>query len=205
MHKAARLISILAHPVFIPVIAILAITHIHFIVVAKLIPETKWIFILAYVMSLSAVPLLGTALMLKKYTLKDLSELSPGERSRATLVLALVYFFISFSFKTLFVDQILQIFVWAMGVSSLVLSGISRYYKISFHTFGWAGMLVLMTVLRKDAVFNINFLILLVFVICALVASARLVLKAHQHNEVYAGFFIGLICNAAVYWIAYGI
>ena len=205
IQKISTFISIIAHPVFIPVIAVLILTHLHYMIAARLIPETKWIFIAAYMLSLTVVPLLGTSLMLKKYQLSELSNLSTDERKSASLVLAVVYFFIAFTFKALFVDKILMVFVISLGVSALVLSISSRFFKISFHAFGWAGLMVLMFVIAPNAVVKMDWLITIIFLIGAVVASSRLVLKAHKHKEVYLGYLFGLICNIVVYSFYYGI
>jgi membrane-associated phospholipid phosphatase len=91
--------------------------------------------------------------------------------------------------------------VVALAGSSLVLAVASRFIKVSFHVFGWAGMLVLMAVLSTSGNGNFIFLIVSTLLVTALVASSRLSLKAHSHKEVYLGFFLGLICNIAVYLI----
>ncbi len=203
--KLAQFISAVLHPVFIPVLAVLSLTHFHFLTASKLIPERKWLFIAAYSLSLTIVPLMGTALMLRKYTFKELSHLTTQERVSSAFVMAGIYFFIAFTFQTLFLDQLMKAFVIAIGFSALTLSMVSRYFKISFHTFGWAGMLVLMLAIAQNAVFNMGFVVVAVFILTALVAWARLRLGAHSHREVYAGFIFGLLCNAVVYLIFYGV
>jgi membrane-associated phospholipid phosphatase len=203
--KIARLISIILHPVFIPVLAVLALTHFHFLTSAKLIPDRKWIFIAAYAVSLTVVPLFGITLMLRKYTIKELSSLTRQERVSSAFVMAGVYFFIAFTFQTLFVDELMKVFVLALGASALTLSVISKYKRISFHTFAWAGMLVLMLAISRNAVFDMGFLVILTFILAALVAWSRLKLQVHTHWEVYLGFIIGFICNLLVYLIFYGI
>lgn len=205
IQKVSRFISIIGHPVFIPVLAVLIMTHLHYMIAARLIPETKWIFIAAYILSLTVVPLLGISLMLKKYHINELSNLTTDERKSASLVLAAVYFFIAFTFKTLFVDKILMVFVVSLAVSGLVLSISSRFFKISFHAFGWAGLVVLMFVIAPNAIIKMDWLIVITFIAGAIVTTARLVLQAHKHKEVYLGYLFGLICNIAVYSFYYGI
>ena len=84
-------------------------------------------------------------------------------------------------------------------MSSGVLAMLSSFKKVSFHVFGWAGLLVLISVLGTKNSPMFIFLILAVLVITGVVASARLTLKAHTKQEVYLGFITGLLCNIAVY------
>ncbi|MCB0734305.1 MAG: hypothetical protein H6608_10400 [Flavobacteriales bacterium] len=199
--RLAKFLSIFGHPVFLPVYGVLAVTQWHFLVAAKLIPETRWIFVFAYILSLTVIPLIGVALMLKKYTLDELSHMSKEERISASGVLAGVYLFMAFAFRTLYVAPILQAMVIALGISALVLAIATRSFRISFHSFGWAGLTVLFFIIGRNAVINMSVPILVSVLLGALVMTSRLVLGAHQHREVYAGYIIGLICNSLVYLI----
>ncbi|MBI1306327.1 MAG: hypothetical protein GC181_06905 [Bacteroidetes bacterium] len=203
--RTARFISLIAHPVFVPTYAVLAIINWHFLVAATIRPEMRWIFATVFSMTLSVVPTIGVALMLKKYTISELSSMSREERISSSFVLGMLYLFVAFSFKTLFVADILKVFVIALGVSALVLSLISRLMKISFHAFSWAGMLVLMIAISTQAVHRMGWIVIATLLFGGLVAVARLRLNAHKHSEVYWGYIIGLICNTSVYLIFYGL
>ncbi len=202
MSKAlANIISFVFHPIFVPIFGVLAIANFHFVVASKLNAQPKLVLISAFVLVLSIMPLMGIMFLLKKYTVKDLSAISRQERSRAAFALFVIYGFVAWRFDSFFIHPILQLFVIALASSSAVLALASRYKKVSFHVFAWSGMIVLMALLARTNNLSFVFWVLATLLVASLVAVSRLKLKAHNHPEVYLGFFLGLICNIAVYLI----
>lgn len=173
----------------------------HYVVSAKMMGKFGFILLGMFALLLCIVPLYTVMLLLRKYRPKELAAINKEERSRAATILFVLYSFVAWYVEPIFIHEILRIFVVALAGSSLVLAVASRFIKVSFHVFGWAGMLVLMAVLSTSGNGNFIFLIVSTLLVTALVASSRLSLKAHSHKEVYLGFFLGLICNIAVYLI----
>ncbi|MBO6518031.1 MAG: hypothetical protein JJ975_15940 [Bacteroidia bacterium] len=205
MNKSfANLISLVFHPIFVPILGVLAIANFHLIVAAKLNAQPKVMLVFMFALVLSVMPLMGVMFLLKKYNIKELSAISMEERSRAAFSLFVIYAFVAWRFDGFFVHSILKLFVVALALSSVVLAVVSRYKKVSFHVFGWAGMLVLMFVLAQTNGESFVFWVLTTLLVTGIVATARLRLNAHNHSEVYWGFFLGLICNIAVYLILNG-
>lgn len=202
--RLAKIISLVFHPIFVPIYGILAIANFHFIVSSKLNAQPGYVLILAFSIVLSIMPLFGIMFLLKKYTVAKLSAINKEERSKAAFSLCVIYAFIAWRFDTFFIHSILRIFVIALAASSAVLAFVSRYEKVSFHVFAWAGMLVLTTVLALSNNPTFIFWVFGILCVTGIVAASRLKLKAHTHRQVYLGFFLGLICNIAVYLILDG-
>ena len=197
--RLAKIISLIFHPIFVPIYGIFAIANLHLVVASKMNAQNEVFLLSMYCVLLSILPLFWVMFTLQKYSVKKLSEISLPERRIAEWVLCLVYG-LEFGFLgNYFFHSFLRLFVLALCMSSGVLAMLSSFKKVSFHVFGWAGLLVLVAVLgaKKSPMFI--FLILAVLLITGLVASARLTLNAHTKQEVYLGFITGLLCNIAVY------
>jgi hypothetical protein len=197
--KLANIVSLVFHPIVVPIYGVFAITTLHLIVATKLNAQPKALLLSMYCILLSILPLLGVMFLLNKYKIQDLAAISLGERRLAAWALCLVYGLEFWFLDNYFFHSFLRLFVLALCLSSGVLAMVSAYKKISFHVFAWSGLLVLITVLARLNSSMFIFLLLGVLIITGLVASARLALNAHTKQEVYLGFFVGLICNIAVY------
>jgi hypothetical protein len=201
--KLARFTSILFHPIFLPVFAILLITQFHFIIVVKLNAQPKLLFLMAYMVSLTLIPLTGVMMMLRKYKLSELSELTQQERVISAGVLALVYLFVAFTFTDFFVDKFLRVFVLSLAISCGIMAVVNQFFKLSFHAFGWGGLLAMVWFLGKMANTDLTLVLILVLLLSGWVGSARLYVKAHQPKEVYLGFLLGILSNYTVFQMYY--
>jgi membrane-associated phospholipid phosphatase len=87
---------------------------------------------------------------------------------------------------------------------------INIFSKISAHAVGMGGLLamVIITMLRfsHDVFtiqtgllgtinFNMNAVLIIVIVLCGLVGTARLLLKAHEPRDLYGGFMVGFVAQ----------
>jgi len=197
--RLAKIISLVFHPIFVPIYGVFAIANFHLVVASKLNAQPKALLLSMYCVLLSILPLLGVMFLLSKYKIDELSKISLPERRLAAWALCLVYALEFWFLDNYFFHSFLRLFVLALCLSSGVLAMLSSFKKVSFHVFGWSGLLVLSFVLgvKNDPMFIFG--ILLVLIATGLVASARLTLQAHTKQEVYLGFIFGLICNIAVY------
>lgn len=197
--RVANIISLVFHPIFVPIFGIFAIATFHLVVASKLHAQNEVFLLSMYCVLLSILPLFWVMFTLHKYSIKQLAAIALPERRTAAWVLCLVYGLEFWFLGNYFFHSFLRLFVLALCMSSGVLAMLSSFKKVSFHVFGWAGLLVLISVLGSKNSPMFIFLILLVLVVTGLVASARLTLKAHTKQEVYLGFITGLLCNIAVY------
>jgi hypothetical protein len=197
--KFAKVVSLVFHPILIPIYGVLAISTFHLVVASKLNVQPKVLMLSMYCILLSILPLLGVMFLLNKYKIEELSSITLPERRLAAWALCLVYGLECWFMDNYFFHPFLRLFVLALCLSAGVLAMISAFKKVSFHVFGWAGFLVLIAVLGTKNNGMFIFMVLGALVITGLVASARLSLKAHTKQEVYLGFITGLISNIAVY------
>ncbi|HVI43651.1 MAG TPA: hypothetical protein VM802_02225 [Chitinophaga sp.] len=71
------------------------------------------------------------------------------------------------------------------------------FIKTSMHTVGWGGVIGFLLSLMWGMHMNVSTPLVITFFVAGLVATARMVLRAHSPAEIYTGFFIGIICQLA--------
>lgn len=198
-NRVANIVSLVFHPIFVPIYGIIAIANLHVVVGSKVQAQNEALLLTMYAILLSILPLFWVMFTLNTYNIKQLANITLPQRRIAAWVLCVVYLLEFWFLGNYFFHPFLRLFVLALCLSSGVLAMMSSFKKVSFHVFGWAGMLVLISVLGMKNSPLMIFLVMLILIITGIVASARLSLKAHTKQEVYLGFVIGLLCNIAVY------
>ncbi|MCB9263358.1 MAG: hypothetical protein H6607_13380 [Flavobacteriales bacterium] len=204
--KTAKIISIIGHPVFIPIYALIVIFKFHPVLGSRVYGTSQFNIIIVFSGFLSLIPLFATMMLLGKATLKQLAEINQTERIKASFVMSVVYILAYFYLRqqNFLIEGIIEVLIFALCIGSCVLGVMSYFKKISFHAFGWAGLLTLMIVLGRSQESFFLFWVLAILFVSAIVITSRLVLNAHTHSEVYLGFFVGLISNIAVYLLFNG-
>ena len=89
-------------------------------------------------------------------------------------------------------------FILAVIVSLLISLTINFYWKISVHMLGQGGVfgsLISLSILHRA---DVSIIIIGCLLMSALTGFSRLRLNAHTHQQVYAGFVLGMICNLVI-------
>ncbi len=202
--RLAFSLSFLTHPIFLAYFGILIAVHWHFALSTKLAGRTESFFLIIFFLSLVVVPALGLMLLLKKYYPKELASLSEEERRVGILVMSVLYFFMALSFDTLFVDPILKVYLFSLGLTTLIGFVISRFRKVSFHMLGFGAITAFVLLLTRNAQHSIDFVLFSVVILGGIVGVSRLILNAHKPSEIYLGYSAGLISNFIYFVIVYG-
>lgn len=75
------------------------------------------------------------------------------------------------------------------------------FFKISAHTTGMGGMIATLIYFVPIMFFNIGPLLLVGALVAGAVGSSRLILKAHETREIYAGYLNGFFCQSLAFQI----
>ncbi len=86
-----------------------------------------------------------------------------------------------------------------LGISTLLIGFtaiITIFWKISLHGIGIGGLVGFIMGLNQQSFLNyFEYVLPLLFLISAIVLSARLKLNAHSPNQVYVGFVLGIFVS----------
>ncbi len=154
----------------------------------------RWIAIIGTFIFTAVLPAIPILVMLRKGEINDLFISKKEERTMPYLFSIMAY-----AFWTMFMWRTLQfpMFIVAMGIGSAVsiiaIVVINLKWKISAHLGGIGGLTGAIFGVSYRMAINPLVFITVILAISALVALARIELKAHTPNQVLAGFVVGFI------------
>ncbi|MCK0132416.1 hypothetical protein MWU59_12975 [Flavobacteriaceae bacterium F08102] len=197
--KFHRFVSYIFHPVIIPI----ASTLLYFILVPVAVSRTfssrvlGIVFVMTYILPILLLYILKKVKLIQDFELKTINE-----RKFPVLFLTIITFLLG---RLLLQTGIANILAFCFYGCSLSLGIIYLLFflqiKISLHTVGLSGLIGFLGIISYAYQRNLLLILMLLFVILGLVASSRLVLKAHHPREIFLGFIIGLASQILLYAI----
>ena len=188
--KSASIISILLHPLIMPLLGIITIfksgTYISFI-------DNHWVnitllivFILTFVLPLSIIPFYYYTRLVRSVQMKN-----PKERIIPYFITFLLFYIAHVIIKKLPLDYFYSIYLFAASISVLLVIIISYFWKISTHMVGIGGLtgLILSLSLRMTA--NLMGILIIAIIVAGILGTSRLKLNSHSPSQVYLGFILG--------------
>ena len=189
--KLTQLISVILHPMFMPLLAL----HLTLLVSPSLAFNLSQNLLLIYgilILSTIVLPLLSIFWLMKKGKVSSLEMSNHKERS---LPLFKTVIWMSFGYyllqNLLFYTPILKAELLGAILIILIAAIISKFWKISLHLLGVGGVVgvfIALQIIHGNFLYPILFSILL----SGLLGVARIKQKAHNYAQVYVGFLVGL-------------
>ena len=189
--KLTQLISIILHPMFMPILAL----HLTLLVLPSLAFTLSQNLLLIYgilVFSTMVLPLISIFWLMQKGKVSSLEMSNHKERS---LPLFKTVIWMSFGYyllqNLLFYTPILKAELLGAILIILLAAIISKFWKISLHLLGIGGVVgvfIALQIIHGDFLY----LLLLFILLSGLLGVARIKQKAHNYTQVYAGFLVGL-------------
>ena len=189
--KLTQLISIILHPMFMPILAI----HLTLLVLPSLTFTLSQNLLLIYgilIFSTMVLPLISIFWLMQKGKVSSLEMSNHKERS---LPLFKTVIWMSFGYyllqNLLFYTPILKAELLGAILIILLAAIISKFWKISLHLLGIGGVVgvfIALQIMHGDFLY----LLLLFILLSGLLGVARIKQKAHNYAQVYAGFLVGL-------------
>lgn len=190
MHQFSKHISTILHPILLPTIA----TLIFFIVspygypLRQIYIVSGFVFLGSYIFPLLLLILFKNLKIISNFEIRNLKE-----RKIPVISFLIISLFIG---KTLFnLPQLKILSVLFLGCFlALVVIYLLLYlnFKTSLHLTGISGFTAFMVFLSLYYNLNLIYLIALLLFLNGLLATARLILKAHTPKELIVGFFTGI-------------
>ena len=189
--KLTQLISIILHPMFMPLLAL----HLTLLVLPSLAFTLSHNLVLIYgilVFSTMGLPLASIFWLMRKGKVSSLEMSNHKERS---LPLFKTVIWMSFGYyllqNLLFYTPILKAELLGAIIIILIAAIVSKYWKISLHLLGIGGVVgvfIALQIIHGDFLY----LLLLFILLSGLLGVARIKQKAHNYAQVYVGFLVGL-------------
>jgi hypothetical protein len=188
---AARILSFILHPIFIPVYLFLLFTDIEPVMSLVFSGEMRWRFAISLLVTMVVFPLLSIYYLLHKGVIDSLTMPTLKGRSLSYGVTIFYYGVSLYLLMDMPLPEIIYAMFTGLIIVLLALAIISLRYKISAHMAAIGGAI--------GAVFWLGFhfgvwrpsLLISMLLIAGLLATARLYLQAHTESEVATGLLLG--------------
>ncbi|MBK5202254.1 MAG: hypothetical protein JJE45_00850 [Prolixibacteraceae bacterium] len=195
--KIAKVISILFDPFIVPTWGFLLLLLSPFYFSTFLIFQAK-LFILAIVFVSTFVVPVFTMWLIKYFSHNGINFSNRKDRLLLFLITAVSYY-IGYSFlRQMIFFSSFKIFLISAAITILLLLLVSSKWKISVQTAGIGGLTGIYLAVCFRFSLNAIFPVCILFLICGMIGTSRLILKRHTPAQVYAGFFLGFITNYAI-------
>ena len=193
----SRLISIILHPIFIPIIS--------FYLSIKLVPNLDFTIanyqnyiLLILVICTVMLPVLCMLFLIKFDIISSLEMKEKHERPIPLLLTGgCLILSLKLTEKLLAFTPVLKKELVGAIIIILLASIISKFWKISLHMLGLGGLIGVLVSLQY-LYGGLNSMIIYFMLIAGITAMARIYLKAHNHKQIYAGFIVGFIIECVI-------
>ena len=193
----ARLISIILHPIFIPIIS--------FHLSIKMVPDLDFTIanyqnyiLLILIICTIMLPVLCMLFLIRFDVISSL-EMTKNQERPIPLLLTGGFLILSLKLteKLLVFTPVLKKELVGAIIIILLASIISKFWKISLHMLGIGGLIGVLVSLQY-LYGGLSSMIIYFMLIAGITAMARIYLKAHNHSQIYVGFIVGFIIECVI-------
>jgi len=197
--KAAKVISIIFHPLLIPTYAMLLLintnTHLTLVIPEKL----RYIAVSLVFLTSFVLPLLIIFILLKVGKIKSLEMETRQERILPLLIVSVFFYLTYHLLKQGPYFMLFNIFMLGATLLVIISLFVNYFYKISIHMLALGGMFGTFAGFSITFNLDLSFLLYLIVFVSGIVGFARLKLDAHVPSQVYTGFALGTVFMLAMF------
>lgn len=200
MHRTARAISILLHPLWMPAITLALCFGTDPRLTFAFAPSGRWLLLGTVFVMTGLFPLTSALMMLRNGLISSLDMPYRRERIPAYFM-ALIYYALCYYLMWRVPNDDLTMSVLFGSVLALLTTLlITLRWKISAHMVGAGGVIggLLAVMLLHGAADH--FVLLAAFLAAGLLGSARLLVSDHTPAQIYAGALLGCGCVLGCAW-----
>ncbi|MCB0402533.1 MAG: hypothetical protein KDD41_10650 [Flavobacteriales bacterium] len=201
MKLTAKIISILFHPLLMPIIGLFIIFNTESYVNYAIPFDLKKAIIILVGVSTFVIPFLITLFLLQRKFINSLEMETQKERVIPYAFTIIFYIFTLYMLKRVPIPPIIFNFIIGATLSVILAFVINIKWKISAHMIGIGGLIGALICISILLEVYVTPFILIALLVAGLVGSSRLILKAHSQAQIYAGFALGILCQIiAIYF-----
>jgi len=190
---AAKIISWIFHPVFIPIYVLIFLLKEQSYLFVALTGGKKILTVIQFAVMYALFPVV-TALLLKALGfISSIYMKTQRDRIIPYVICMIYYFWVWYVIKnqSIYPDELIQ-FTLSVFISSVLGLMSNAYMKISMHAMAVGAMTTFILILALQGAISSGIYISAVLLITGLVCTARLVVSDHTNKEIYTGLFIGV-------------
>ncbi len=189
----SSLISVIFHPVFVNFLNLWLLFNI-FPSLSFGLPQSRQYFYIAFIfIATSIIPIIMVFVMRMLGKVQSILLTTKEDRKLPYLVTMLLYFFCFYYFIKFHTPPLILSYLIACAVIIGIVMTINFFDKISIHTATLGALAGLIAVAGRYGVADARLMLVGIFLISGLVATARIFANAHHNKQVYSGFFLGFV------------
>ena len=190
----STIISLVFHPLFIPIYIVLLLFSLPILEVQRLNTGFKYVLIGLLIVNNILLPIASFYFLKQKGSIQSFQMKTASERNFPYLLIFVFYGITSYMLMRIsYLDPIFTFIPIAAGISVLTLIPINRYIKISAHMASNGSAIAFLFLIHFYFQFNMLIPIIIAIFFGGITASSRLYLKAHSPEEIYSGFLVGAL------------
>ncbi len=220
LRVSAHIISVIMHPLFIIGYVLLFIIMANPYLFGFSGPKAQGLVIIS-VLSISIMfPLIAILMMKALGLISSLEMPEKNERIGPLIITGLFYMWLYVNVRNNDnIPSILTFFILGSTIAVFIGLTINSFSKISLHTIAAGGFVSGMLIVILNCSFGFidiplplvglewrvsdRMMMIIVLLLGGAVGSARLFLKAHQKDEVYGGYIVGILSQMVAYHIIF--
>ncbi len=189
----ARFVSVVFHPLFIPLYSLLVIFNSPVYIIYQLNIDAKYAVCAVVAIFTLVLPAISTIMLLKMDGIKSLKMISQEERKLPFIMSAIFYATAYFSLQQVGFPELVTNALLGATISLIILFLANFKQKTSAHMVGVGGLLGIVYALSEIYIVGISQFLFPAIILAGLVGYSRLRLEAHQPIEIYFGLIIGFL------------
>lgn len=193
----AKYLSVLFHPIAYPTLGFLLLYFFDNQFVIRINEQAK-LYVLGVVFFNTLLFPIGLIYILKKRRIISSFKIEKREERFYPLFIGLLFYIITwYLINRLYLPPVYS-YILAISTVLTVFAIVSNFFfKISLHSLGAAAFSS--GLLAVAYIYNLEMMLLIsiTFLLSGLIASSRLILKAHKISQVYAGLILGFLLGFA--------
>lgn len=194
-----KYISTILHPIVIPTIGVM----LYFLLIPNNLVSNQKLMVLSLVFIVTyLIPLLIIVIFKKLKFIKNYKIETIKERKLPIALMVFLFYLLGTTISNIANLRDLGLLFYATSLALFIVYILFFFrIKASVHLLSlgiFTGFFMLLSNIHSK---SFVIVIMILFLIAGVLASARLALKAHTSKEVYIGFFIGLITTSIVYFL----
>ncbi len=189
--RIARVISVLFHPVFLPLYLLLLLFNMD--LYASLLLSWKGKLLLAGIVAFTTLimPMIFTWVFYRMKLISSVRMISKEERIYPLLAQSVFFYLTYYLLKQAQVPMVFSFYMLGATFLAVCALVITFYYKISLHMMGMGGIFGFLLGLSMRFDLPIPATIAGLILISGIVGAARIKSDSHKISEVYSGFLVG--------------
>ncbi len=192
LRKIAQTFSICFHPLLMSTLGVILLLYTDSYI-AYIADGTKYRLILLTIIGTLLLPVMMVPVFFLQQKISDISLQKHKERVYPLAITSVFYFLTYLLFRRIPVFPFMQAFMLGSFIAVFLSAGISYKWKISAHMIGLGGITGLVLVASIKLNLNLYYSLLGLLIAAGITGSSRIYLNAHSLNQVYAGYFLGIL------------